>query len=307
MKPIVGRISILVVVLGVAVVFVFRRGAPPPALAPATTQAPLPPESKTKAPAARQAVDAFLNPAQPVVNERVVAAEKKARIEKIKKDYDDLALKLGAEFSAAGAAFPGGFNAYLRQLALLEREKRNDFAAILTPLELENLELAETRAGKMVQQRLGETSASEDQRREVFRLQREFDDKFALIFDLAPAALAKREAERLEVQDRILAHVGPEMSAAWLRGEGPEFAPMAEFVQQQGLPPDRAIELWRVKSRLMLRNLEIAAQPNLPAAQQAAQRNAAAVAARNQVLGIVGSGALDSAPSGVFGWLRPRN
>src|SRR5882724_4363203 len=64
------------------------------------------------------------------------AGERMARADKIRRDYDEMTTKFSADYSAAGNAFPGGLSAYLKQLALLQREKHKDLAAILTPAEL---------------------------------------------------------------------------------------------------------------------------------------------------------------------------
>ena len=141
-------------------------------------------------------------------------AEKAARVEKIRRDYEEMTARFAAEFTAAGANFPGGLNGYLRQLALLEREKHNDLGSVLGAAELEELELRETFSGKAVQKALGTTAAGDELKHAVFRIRKEFDDKYALIFDLSPAALLARETERQAAQEKILAVLGPELSFA---------------------------------------------------------------------------------------------
>ena len=115
--------------------------------------------------------------------------EKLDRIEKIKRDYDEITGKFSVEYAMAGDKFPGGVNAFMRQLALLAFEKRADLAAFLTPRELEDAEMRDTGAGQKVQTLLGNTAATDEQRRAVFELQKAFEDKFALTFDLAPPIL----------------------------------------------------------------------------------------------------------------------
>jgi hypothetical protein len=53
-------------------------------------------------------------------------------IARIESDYDEIRAKAAADYAAAGKAFPGGLNAFLRQLALLEREKGADLDKELT-------------------------------------------------------------------------------------------------------------------------------------------------------------------------------
>ena len=232
----------------------------------------------------------------------LTAAEKAARIEQIKRDYDEVRARVAADYTAAGANFPGGLNAFLRQLALLEKEKRADFAAFLTPQELEDLEYRETTSGQLVQRLLAGERFSEEQRRAAFRLQLAFDDTYALIFDLTPATLLKREKERQQVQQRIRAALGDEAFAAWLKGEGADFEKFAGFVAEQQLPRERAFDLWELKNEFIRRRLEFGAQ-QLPAEQVRALQADLTREMQARVVGILGPGASELAQREVLGWL----
>jgi len=229
-----------------------------------------------------------------------------ARVAAIKRDYDEMTARFAAEFSAAGDNFPGGLNAYLRQLALLEREKWRDLAAVLPPGELEKLQLADTHAGKLVQQGLGDTAASAEQRRAAFALQRDFDDRFALTFDLSPPALLARERARQETQARMRVALGDELFASWLRVEGADFGNFTNYASQLGLPADAAMNLWRVKSEFTIRRLENAARSDYSVEQLRAAQAVLAQETLSRVIGILGPGPTQSAGSDVLGWLpRP--
>lgn len=232
-------------------------------------------------------------------------AEKAELIEQIKRDYDAIRAKAAADYSAAGTTFPGGLNAFLRQLALLEREKRADFAAILTAAELEELEMRETTAGQLVQRLLGDTAATEAHRRAVFRLQREHEERFALTFDLSPPALLARETARQQVQEQIRGVLGDELFASWLRGEGAEFANFSRFVTQHGMPAEKAMELWRAKNDFILKRLELSTR-NLPAEQVRFSQGALTQQMHARVVGILGPGLMPAANREVLGWLPPK-
>lgn len=234
------------------------------------------------------------------------AAEKAARVEQIRRDYDEIRAKASAEFAAAGNSYPGGLNAFLRQLALLEREKRNDFAAVLDPAELEQLELRETPAGQRVQRQLGISAATDEQRREVFRTQRAFEDQFALTFDLTPPALLERERTRLATQEKIRGVLGDALFLEWLRGEGAEFEQIRSFTGQQGLPADAALNLWHAKSDLTVRRLEVAARSGLAPETMRQLQDQLTRQAEDRVFAILGPGAMETAKQQVLGWL-PRN
>ena len=231
-------------------------------------------------------------------------AEKAARVDQIKRDYEEVRTKASADYAAAGAAFPGGLNAFLRQLALLEREKHADLAAILTERELEDLEMRDTTAGQLVQKLLGDTAATDEQRRAAFRIQRAFDDQFALTFDLSPATLLKREAARQGTQRGINVVLGSDdLFTAWMRGEGPDYANFRAFAAQQGLPTDTANQLWRVKDDYTIRRLDVSVQPGLSPEQLQAAQAAVTEATRARVLGILGPAAFQADGNDVLGWL----
>jgi len=231
------------------------------------------------------------------------AAEKSARIEKIRADYDEITAKISADYGAAGDKFPGGVNAFLRQLALLAREKHADLAAFLAPRELEDVEMRDTPAGQATQRQLGDTMATEEQRRSAFELERAFEDKFALTFDLSPTALLARESDRMATQAKIRGVLGDELFGAWLRGEGTEYASAVAFAQQQGLAASVPLDLWRVKNDFILAQLELKARTDLGPQQLRDAENALANQATVRVTGLIGAAALVNASNEVFGWL----
>lgn len=247
-------------------------------------------------------IEPSVRPPEPAAPRGLSAEEKAARIEKIKRDYDDVRAKASADYTAAGAAFPGGLNAFLRQLALLEREKRADFAAVLTPRELEDLELRETSAGQTVDRLLGGTTATDEQRRAVFRLQREFEDRFALTFDLTPPALLERETARQQLQEQIHRVLGDDLFGAWLRGEGEDYALFVAFAARQNLPPTAALELRQAKNDFTLRRLELNTQ-TLTEQQRRAAQAALVQQTELRVLSIVGSVALQAGRKDLLSWL----
>jgi hypothetical protein len=190
--------------------------------------------------------------------------EKQARVDRIRRDYDDVRSRTAAEYAAAAGSFPGGLNAFLRQLALLEREKRTDLAAVLSPEELDALELAESNAGQTVRRSLAGSGATEAQIRAVFRLEREFQDRFALVFDLTPPALLERQRVRDEYDGKVIALLDPMDALTWLAGRDGDQGLMNDWVRQRGLPPAAALELWRIKADFVARRLELKAAKSVP-------------------------------------------
>ncbi|MSU48843.1 MAG: hypothetical protein EXS37_07120 [Opitutus sp.] len=242
-------------------------------------------------------------PPEPPVPPTLTAAEKAARIDQIKRDYDEICAKASADYGAAGAAFPGGLNAFLQQLALLEREKRADFANVLSPRELEDLEMRESAAGQLVDRLLGPTTATTEQRRTVFQLQRNYENKFALTYDLTPRALYERETARQQTQEQIHAVLGDDVFGSWLRGEGEEYALGVAFASRHGLAPNVPLELRALKNEFTLRRLEIAAQPGSPPEQLRATRDALTRQFEARAISLIGTAALQAGRNDVLSWL----
>ena len=229
-------------------------------------------------------------------------AERAALIEKIRHDYDEIRAKMSAEFAAAGAAFPGGVSAFLRQLALLEREMHADIAKVLPPRELEDYEMRETPTGKTQLQRLAGLQVTEETQRAVFRLRKQFDDRFALVFDVTPPALFERERARQEMLGRLRLVVDDATFDALVGPEDLSYAGLRTLAAQQGLPPKVAADLWRMKHDYTLRKLEILAQAGLSNEQRTAMQAALAAQIRSNVTALVGPDAVIAAGD-ALGWL----
>lgn len=146
------------------------------------------------------------------------AEEKAARLGRIQRDYDDVRLDLMHRYGSEGETFPGGADALLRQFALLEREKHADLARVLTARELEDLESRETAAGRRVQRMLASSTASGEQRRAVFRLERRFELQHGHPTEATPAAVAERAVARRATDDQIRAVLGDVLYVTWLAG-----------------------------------------------------------------------------------------
>ena len=221
--------------------------------------------------------------------------EKAARLGQIKSDYDEIWAKLSAEFAAGRSNNPGGLNAFWRQLALLKREKRQDLAAVLDSAKLKDFEMRETASGQLVQRSLGGSAATEEQRWAVFRVQRGFEEKFALTFDLTAPSLLEREASRLATEENIRSVLGDVLFVEWLNAEGPEFGRINTFVAKHGLTTDAALNVWRTRNDLTIRRLELAVQSGLSPAEVKQAQAALTRGAGERIFAILGPGVTETA------------
>ncbi|MEO7599358.1 MAG: hypothetical protein ABIV50_10525 [Opitutus sp.] len=231
-------------------------------------------------------------------------ASKDDRIAAIERDYDEMRAKISADFAVITAESPNGLAVFLRQLTMIEREKRSDLAAVLTASELEEYELTRSPAGQVVAELLNDTSASDAQRRAVFQLQRAFAEQFGLALDFAPASNLAREQARYRTQEKIRDVLGDNLFAGWLRGEGSEFEEIRQFVADCHLPSATALELWRIKNELTLRRLEMTAQPDLSLANARELHAKLMRDIRSRVLNEIGLSPLQAGNIDSLRWLR---
>ena len=166
--------------------------------------------------------------------------------------------------------------------------------------------MVETPAGQLVTRLLEPTPASAEQRRTVFQLQRDYDERFALTFDLTPRGLFDREAARQHLQEQVRTVLGDGMFGSWLAGEGGEFPQLVALATQHGLAPSVPLEVWRVKNEFTLRRLEIAAQPGNSPDQVRAVQAALGQQTLARLTAIVGPVALEAGRGNLFGWVPKR-
>jgi hypothetical protein len=224
-------------------------------------------------------------------------------VESIQRDYEELRARMSAEFAEIVGSSPDGLGSFLRQLALIQREMRTDLTAILSPEELEDFDFHESAAGRVVRELLGDTGATEEQQRAVFRLQREYEDRFALTFDETPAAMFQREQARQQTQSKIRDELGDAAFATWLSGEGSGFGQIRAFTAKHNLPAQSAFELWRSKNDYDLARLEILAQPGISLAQARAAHEEVLRQAYARISAVLGANAHNLPHSVDLDWL----
>ncbi len=285
---IVGALVLFAVVVGLVVQFTGKDEKAPPSTRPQLT-----PVQKSVTVAPTPAV----GPKQG--GKLTISPEKRARADKIRADYEEMRAKQSAERSADLSA--GSLNAYLQRLALLEREKHRDLAAVLSEDELADYEVSDTSTGQTIHKLLDGTPADDDMRRAAFKLQRQFDLDYGYTFDLAPASLLQREQARQHTVEAIRAVLGDQIFSIWLQRDDAayqRFAALAEQQQQKGIE----LELWRAKNDFTLQILTLRTQ-NLPADQFKASVNNLRTQSESRVTAIIGPVGVQRGGKAVFDWI----
>lgn len=214
----------------------------------------------------------------------------KAKIDLVQQINDDYA-EMTAQIRAAmqGITLPED----REKMALLEREKRADLAAVLTPEELDDYMMHSSNVTSRLRVPLSIMDASEAEFKALFKI---FDKYQA---DLNPTAgggvtyfsqdmmQRRRDAEKA-VNDQAIAALGPERGAEFARANNSEFQQLYRLVQRDGLPVDAAVRAYNLRDTTAQESVRIVDAKDMSPADKRAALTTLAQATRAQLVGALG-------------------
>lgn len=156
------------------------------------------------------------------------------------------------------------------RLRLLEREKRADLAAVLTPEELTEYDLRGSLTANGVRSRLRHFEPSEAEFRALTGLQLELDLKFG-ISNLSAEEQVQRRAAEKELLPKIQGVLSPERFAEYQITIDGAYSQTTSFLTAAKLDPKLAHEVIGIKQELTRRADAIREDASLPTEQKNAQ------------------------------------
>jgi hypothetical protein len=222
----------------------------------------------------------------------------------ILRDYAELGAWLTGEYDRLGSDYPGGAAALVRQRALLDRERCADLGEVLTPAELEEVEMRVSAAGLMVDWLLEGTVASADQRVVVFRAERKLEDALVALADPTPGATRfPQVVAGAQAEGEVRAALGDELFFEWLRRRDVNHAHFAALLERHQWSAEAELNLWRFKNEFLEKTAEM---ETLPAAGADSRRATLAEWGHTRLAGILGPAAVQEAGEDVANWLQGR-
>lgn len=169
-----------------------------------------------------------------------IPAGKADQLQTIVRDYGDLVSSVREQ--SKGIILPED----RAQLALLEREKRADLAALLTPAELAEYDLRSSPSASVVRNRLRNFDTTEDEYRRLVSLQLEFDQQYGPL-NLLTASQRQDRTEALKgLDDRIKATFSPERLVDYEIKTDPAYSRISSLLTQfkvSGTTPDTLVAM----------------------------------------------------------------
>ena len=214
--------------------------------------------------------------------------EKIEKLERVELDYGELQAEMAA--AARGLMLPED----REKLALLEKEKRADLAAVLSPRELEDFLMRSSSTTARLRAALTSLNASEGEFRAIYQAQSAFDEKFnnrgiVGIAYLNADIMKEQQAAQAQANDQIKLALGDQRFAEYLRSSDREFQSISRFAQQAGLPATVAVQTYDLRENLSKESNRIAADPALTLEEKRTALQSLAQTTRAQITTTLGA------------------
>lgn len=174
------------------------------------------------------------------------------------------------------------------QLALLEKEKRADLAAVLTPAELEDFEMRNSPMLARTRTALTLMDATEEEFRAIYRVQLPFADA---LFPPASSYSAEQNRRRHEalrqVADQLTVALGAARCADYTRANNTEYQGLFRLGQREGVAPDAINRAYALRTAATEESVRIQGA-GLGAAERSAALGALAAATKNKLIASLG-------------------
>ncbi len=152
--------------------------------------------------------------------------EKAEKLAALERDYADLRSQLIGEVQ--GFPLPSDDE----KMAFLEKEKRQDIAALLSPDELKEYELRTSPTAERLRAQLRNFEVSPEEFKAIYDAQKAFDERMSS----GPNDAASYSQAREQLAEQLRAEMGPDRYEAYQRAQNPDYRALEAAAQRFNLP-----------------------------------------------------------------------
>ncbi len=215
------------------------------------------------------------------------------QLERINQDYSELNNQVRAAMN--GITLPED----REKLALLEREKRADLAALLTPEELADYDMRNSPVTARLRPTFDLFKVTEDEFRSIYTIQQAYSDRVdlngttfgALTPDERSTFMQQRTAAQKELDAQMHAALGDARYAEFVRDGDRDFQQLNRLAEQQNLPAQVAIDAYNLRDGLSQESNRIFNDASLDYDQKRAALQSLAQNTRTQLVATLGPAA----------------
>ncbi|MEO5960494.1 MAG: hypothetical protein ABIR80_15385, partial [Opitutaceae bacterium] len=202
-------------------------------------------------------------------------------LQRINDDYAEMTSQIRA--SMQGITLPED----REKLALLEREKHADLAAILTPEQLADYEMRTSGITTMLRSRMSAFDATEAEFRAIYQVQKSISDQFAAGGGMQVNPQLRSTLGQQYIQ-QMAAALSPERFAEFNRGMDRDYQQLTALGQRENLSAATLTQAYNVRDVVAVESNRIYDDSSLSAEQKRAQLATLAQQTRNQLLATLG-------------------
>ena len=214
-----------------------------------------------------------------------------AKIDLVQRINDDYAEMMGQVRAAMqGVTLPED----REKLALLEREKRADLAAVLTPDELANYEMRTSPVTSRLRTAVTILDSSEAEFRALYQIHDQFRDVLYPNYNtgsMAMESLDKRRDATRQASDQVKAALGDARYAQYQRAMDSDFQQLYRLGQRDGVPYDTLVRAYDLRGPAAQASTAILDNPALSLDAKRTALKDLAQSTRTQLLGTLGPAA----------------
>ena len=181
----------------------------------------------------------------------------------------------------------------LEELKEIQRQRRAELAAVLTPEEMEEYELRHSDTSDNMRAAFSGFQPTEEEFRKIFRLQRTFDLDFDQTFDARDdtAQIIKAGAQQdaqSALNEEIRKTLGPERFTEYQRAQDEDYRALLRLGERLDMPAEVAGKVYNMKQAAEAYKLRVESNPNLTDQQRAQAIAGIARETERSVEGVMG-------------------
>lgn len=178
--------------------------------------------------------------------------DKAEQLRLLTEDYQ--AMASDASGSNAAVSFMSRLPEDAEKSRFLEKQKREDLAALLTPAELAEYDLRNSTTSNQLRFQLSSFDATEAEFKTLYEIRKDFDEQFArpalgVVTNTPEQAKARREAQEA-VNAQIKTALGDERYAEYERAQDQEYKTLTRVAARLDIPKEKIIEAHDLKKAL---------------------------------------------------------
>lgn len=228
-----------------------------------------------------------------------LSREKYDRIQAINADFSDM---MGGVF--------GGANGFMlpedqEKMDYLRKEQQSEIAAELSPDEFFEYQLRTSNSAGQLRWKLSAFNATEDEFRELFKVQQDFDSQYGSTDGLlTPDQIKEREAHQPDLLAKVQDTLGPDRAADYKVKTDQSYIDTNRLVERLELPAATTQQVVSVQNDITKRADAIRKDPTLSAADRSAQLSALADEATGEITAVMGERGMAAYKQYNAGWMQ---